>query len=158
MRAVVQRAAAAQVSVDGRLAGRIGPGLLVLAGVTHTDGEADARLLAKKVAELRIFKDENGKMNRSLLDTGGGALVVSNFTLYGDASHGRRPSFIAAARPEQASPLCDCFTAALREAGVAEVATGQFGADMVIDLTADGPVTLTLDTAVWLPRGEEAAL
>ena len=146
MRVIVQRAAAARVSVEGETVGQIGPGLLLLVGVTHTDTQAEAALLAKKAANLRIFCDSEDKMNRSLLDTGGGALVVSNFTLYADASHGRRPSFIEAARPELARPLCDAFCEALRAEGIAQVETGRFGADMRIALEADGPVTITLDS------------
>lgn len=149
MRVIVQRAAAARVSVEGETVGQIGPGLLLLVGVTHTDTLAEAALLAKKAANLRIFCDSEDKMNRSLLDTGGGALVVSNFTLYADASHGRRPSFIEAARPELARPLCDAFCEALRAEGVAQVETGRFGADMRIALEADGPVTITLDSEVY---------
>lgn len=149
MRVIVQRAAAARVSVEGETVGQIGPGLLLLVGVTHTDTLAEAALLAKKAANLRIFCDNEDKMNRSLLDTGGGALVVSNFTLYADASHGRRPSFIEAARPELARPLCDAFCEALRAEGIAQVETGRFGADMRIMLEADGPVTITLDSEVY---------
>jgi len=149
MRVIVQRAAAARVSVEGETVGQIGPGLLLLVGVTHTDTLAEAALLAKKAANLRIFCDNEDKMNRSLLDTGGGALVVSNFTLYADASHGRRPSFIEAARPELARPLCDAFCEALRAEGIAQVETGRFGADMRIALEADGPVTITLDSEVY---------
>lgn len=149
MRVIVQRAAAARVSVEGETVGQIGPGLLLLVGVTHTDTLAEAALLAKKAANLRIFCDNEDKMNRSLLDTGGGALVVSNFTLYADASHGRRPSFIEAARPELARPVCDAFCEALRAEGIAQVETGRFGADMRIMLEADGPVTITLDSEVY---------
>lgn len=146
MRVVIQRAASAQVDVAGERVGQIGPGLLLLLGVTHSDTPAQAALLANKTARLRIFSDADGKMNRSLLDVGGQALVVSNFTLYADATHGRRPSFLDAARPEQARPLCDAFCEALRAEGVAGVETGRFGADMKILLEADGPVTIALDT------------
>ena len=117
MRVVIQRAASAQVDVAGERVGQIGPGLLLLLGVTHSDTPAQAALLANKTARLRIFSDADGKMNRSLLDVGGQALVVSNFTLYADATHGRRPSFLDAARPEQARPLCDAFCEALRAGG-----------------------------------------
>ena len=149
MRVIVQRAAAARVSVEGETVGQIGPGLLLLVGVTHTDTLAEAALLAKKAANLRIFCDNEDKMNLSLLDIRGEALVVSNFTLYADVSHGRRPSFIEAARPELARPLCDAFCEALRTEGVAQVETGRFGADMRIALEADGPVTITLDSDVY---------
>lgn len=146
MRVVIQRAASARVDVEGERVGQIGPGLLLLLGITHSDTPAQAALLANKAARLRIFSDEDGKMNRSLLDVGGEALVVSNFTLYADATHGRRPSFLDAAKPEQARPLCDAFCDALRAEGVSKVETGRFGADMKILLQADGPVTITLDT------------
>ena len=149
MRVIVQRAAAARVSVEGETVGQIGPGLLLLVGVTHTDTLAEAALLAKKAANLRIFCDNEDKMNLSLLDICGEALVVSNFTLYADVSRGRRPSFIEAARPELARPLCDAFCEALRTEGVAQVETGRFGADMRIALEADGPVTITLDSDVY---------
>ena len=153
MRVIVQRAASARVLSDGEETGAIGPGLLLLVGVTHTDTQAEAALLAQKAARLRIFTDEQDKMNLSLLDTGGGVLVVSNFTLYADASPGRRPSFAAAARPEQAEPLYEAFCSALRAAGVRPVETGRFGADMKIFLEADGPVTITLDSEDYRPKG-----
>jgi D-tyrosyl-tRNA(Tyr) deacylase len=121
-------------------------GLVLLVGVTHGDGEAETRKLAQKVANLRIFEDEEGKFNRSLLDVGGEALVVSQFTLYADARKGRRPSFTDAARPEQAEPLVDQFAQALRESGVSHVATGQFGARMLVEIWNDGPVTIWLDS------------
>lgn len=146
MRVVIQRAASARVDVEGERVGQIGPGLLLLLGITHSDTPAQAALLANKAARLRIFSDADGKMNRSLLDVGGEALVVSNFTLYADATHGRRPSFLDAAKPEQARPLCDAFCDALCAEGVSKVETGRFGADMKILLQADGPVTITLDT------------
>lgn len=146
MRVIVQRAARASVSVEGKTVGQIGPGLLLLVGITHTDTPAEAALLAKKAANLRIFCDEAGKMNRSMLDVGGGALVVSNFTLYADASHGRRPCYTDAARPELAEPLYHAFCEALRAEGVVKVETGRFGADMRIALEADGPVTISLDS------------
>ena len=145
MKAVVQRVTQASVAVDGQIAGAIGPGLMILVGVTHDDGEEQARWLAHKIAGLRIFEDDEGKMNRSLLDTGGGALVVSQFTLYGDCSRGRRPSFTDAARPEIAEPLCERFVELLREAGVSHVASGLFGAYMQVEIHNDGPVTLILE-------------
>ena len=146
MRAVVQRVSEASVTVDGRTVGAIGRGFLVLLGVTHVDGEAEAVWLARKIAGLRIFEDEAGKFNRSLADEDGAVLVVSQFTLYGDTRKGRRPSFTEAARPEHAEPLCDLFVDLLRAEGVA-VETGIFGAMMAVHLVNDGPVTLLLDTA-----------
>ena len=151
MRAVVQRVSSAQVSVDGEIVARIETGAVVLLGVAHADGEAEARWLADKVAHLRIFPDARHPINRSLLDVGGACLVVSQFTLYGDTRKGRRPSFVDAARPEHAEPLYLRFTALLRELGVAEVATGVFGADMKVALTNDGPVTLMLDSVERSP-------
>ena len=145
MRAVVSRVAWARVVADGELTGEIGPGLLVLVGVTHADTEADADWLAAKVAALRVFADDQGKMNRSLTETGGAALVVSQFTLYGDARGGRRPSYIAAARPEQAAPLVDAVAKSLAGSGI-PVATGRFGADMRVESAGDGPVTILLDS------------
>lgn len=145
MRAVVQRVSEASVSVDGRPAGSIGPGLCVLVGVGAGDSEDDARWLADKVVELRIFEDEQGKMNRSLLDTGGALLAVSQFTLYGDARKGTRPGFIDAARPELAQPLYDRFCAFCRARGVT-VAEGVFRAAMRVNLVNEGPVTLLLDS------------
>jgi D-tyrosyl-tRNA(Tyr) deacylase len=144
MRAVVQRVTEAAVTVDGTVVGAIGPGLCVLVGVTHDDDPAGARRLAAKLWHLRVFDDDAGVMNRSLADTGGAALVVSQFTLYGDASRGRRPSWVAAARPEQAEPLVDAVAGELRALG-AEVATGRFRADMRVALVNDGPVTLLID-------------
>jgi D-tyrosyl-tRNA(Tyr) deacylase len=134
----------ASVRVGGAVVGEIGVGLCVLVGVTHDDTEADARRLADKVWNLRVFPDADGAMNLPLADAGGGALVVSQFTLYGDTARGRRPSWVAAARPEQAEPLVDAFATALRELG-ATVATGVFGADMHVELVNDGPVTLMLE-------------
>lgn len=145
MRLVIQRVKRASVTADGELTGEIGRGLAVLVGVTHGDTERDARYLAEKTAHLRIFEDEDGKMNRSLLDSEGEVLSVSQFTLYGDCSKGRRPSFIAAARPEEAEPLYEAYNRFLREMGVS-VATGKFGAMMDVDLVNWGPVTLIVDS------------
>jgi D-tyrosyl-tRNA(Tyr) deacylase len=145
MRAVVQRVARASVTVEGKVVGAIQHGLMVLLGVTHEDGEEQASWLANKVAGLRIFDDEAGKMNLSVTDVGGSALVVSQFTLYGDARRGRRPSFTDAARPEMAEPLCDQFVERLREAGVGHVESGVFGAQMLVEIHNDGPVTLILE-------------
>ena len=144
MRALVQRVSRASVTVDGEVVGEIGVGLCVLVGVTHDDREADARKLAEKVWNLRVFHDADGTMNLPLADAGGAALVISQFTLYGDTARGRRPSWVAAARPEQAEPLVDAFASALRDLG-ATVATGVFGADMQVELVNDGPVTLLLE-------------
>lgn len=144
MRALVQRVTQARVTVAGETVGEIGAGLCVLVGVTHDDTDAHAAKLAEKVANLRVFDDEAGVMNRSLLEAGGSALVVSQFTLYGDTSRGRRPGWSAAARPEHAEPLVERFTDALRDLGV-PVATGRFRAEMQVALVNDGPVTLLLE-------------
>ena len=146
MRAVVSRVRWARVLVDGEVVGEIGPGLLVLVGVTHTDGPAEAAWLAEKIAGLRVFDDDEGRMNRSLVEAGGGALVVSQFTLYGDARRGRRPSYVDAARPEQAAPLVDAVAERLAAAGV-KVAAGRFRAHMTVESSGDGPVTILLDSA-----------
>ena len=130
--------------VDGRVVGEIGSGLCCLVGVTHTDDRETALKLAAKLWHLRIFADENGHMNRSVADTGGEVLVVSQFTLYGDTRKGRRPSFVAAAAPDEAAGLVDELVAELRRLG-ASVATGSFGAHMAVELTNDGPVTLMLE-------------
>lgn len=145
MRAVVQRVRQARVQVDGQTVGEIGPGYVVLLGVRTADTQAEAMALAEKVAHLRIMEDQEGKMNRSILDTGGAVLSVSQFTLYGDTRKGRRPSFIDAAPPEQAEVLYDVFNARLRTLGI-PVQTGRFRAMMVVEIHNDGPVTLVLDT------------
>jgi D-tyrosyl-tRNA(Tyr) deacylase len=145
MRAVVQRVRRAEVRVRGEVIGRIGPGLVVLVGIAKTDSEADLKILAEKTVNLRVFEDEQGKMNRSLLDTGGQVLCVSQFTLYGDCREGRRPSYDQAAGPEAARLLYEAFVATLRAYGV-PVATGQFQAMMEVELVNDGPVTLLLDS------------
>ena len=149
MKAVFQRVYDARVEVNGQTVGEIGKGALVLLGVMQGDTEAQASLLAKKIAQLRVFTDENDKMNLSLLDIGGEALVVSNFTLAANCSHGRRPEFLAAARPEQANPLYEFFMNELRAQGVANVQAGEFGADMTVHLRGNGPVTILLDTKEW---------
>jgi D-tyrosyl-tRNA(Tyr) deacylase len=145
MRAVLQRVKEASVRVEGAMVGRIGRGLLVLLGVGQGDTEADAEYLAEKALNLRIFADEAGQMNRSLLDVGGGILVVSQFTLYGDARKGRRPGYSDAAAPEEANRLYEHFVARLRPSGLA-VETGVFRAMMDVALLNDGPVTLLLDS------------
>ena len=144
MRVLLQRVSRAEVRVDGRVTGRIGRGFLLLVGLTHADGEEQVAWMAEKVVSLRLFGDDEGKMNRGLEEVGGGLLVVSQFTLYGDARKGRRPSFIDAARPEHAIPLYERFLEILRATGV-PVQTGEFGAMMDVELVNDGPVTLWLE-------------
>lgn len=145
MRVLLQRVSRAQVRIDGRVVGEIGAGFCLLVGFTHGDTNEHVAWMADKVIGLRLFADQDGKMNRSLQEVDGGAiLVVSQFTLYGDARKGRRPSFIDAARPEVAIPLYERFVASLRESG-AHVETGEFGATMEVDLVNDGPVTLWLE-------------
>jgi D-tyrosyl-tRNA(Tyr) deacylase len=144
MRVVLQRVTRASVTIGGRVAGAIGPGLCLLVGFTHSDTPAQVDWMAEKIAGLRIFSDADGKMNLGLAEAGGAILVVSQFTLYGDAAKGRRPSFIDAARPELAVPLYEGFVAALRSRGF-EVQTGEFGAMMDVELVNDGPVTLILE-------------
>ncbi|MXY77337.1 MAG: D-tyrosyl-tRNA(Tyr) deacylase [Acidimicrobiia bacterium] len=146
MKALVQRVDHASVSVDGEVIGQIGAGLLVLVGAGRADTGADAEALARKVVGLRIFPDEDGRFNRSLIDSGGAMLVVSQFTLYADVRRGRRPSFTEAARPEQAEQLVEEFVEAVRALGV-EVETGRFGAMMEVDLRNNGPFTLMVETA-----------
>ena len=145
MRAVVQRVLSARVTLMGEETGTIGAGLLVYLGVTHEDSSEQARWLARKLAELRLFEDESGHLERSLLDVGGAALVVSQFTLYGDTRRGRRPSFTDAAPGDVAEPLVEAVMAELRDVGVT-VASGRFGAHMLVESTNDGPVTIFLDT------------
>lgn len=145
MRAVIQRVTSGSVSVGNEVVGRIGPGLLVLLGVAQTDKPVDARYLADKIVNLRIFEDENNKMNRSLLETGGEMLVVSQFTLLGDCKKGRRPSFIQAAKPDYANELYNQFMNVIRQKGVS-VKTGRFQALMQVSLVNDGPVTLILES------------
>ncbi|MEZ4648858.1 MAG: D-aminoacyl-tRNA deacylase [Candidatus Eisenbacteria bacterium] len=159
MLAVVQRVTRASVRVieesASRTTGEIGQGLVVLLGVGHEDSESDAEWMARKCAELRIFRDDDGKMNRSVLDVGGAVLAVSQFTLFGDCAKGRRPSFIGAAPPEKADPLYQRFVSELRGRGL-EVGTGVFQATMEVDLVNDGPVTLLLDSAEQRKRKGEA--
>ncbi|QNK60063.1 D-aminoacyl-tRNA deacylase [Paenibacillus sp. PAMC21692] len=145
MRVVVQRSKEASVSVEGEIVGAIRHGLVLLVGLTHEDGKEEVRWMADKVAGLRIFEDEGGKMNHSVLDVGGDILSVSQFTLYGDCRKGRRPNFMAAARPEQAEELYDYFNGLMRETGL-KVETGRFGAMMDVSLVNDGPVTLILES------------
>jgi D-tyrosyl-tRNA(Tyr) deacylase len=144
MRVVLQRVSRASVSIGGHTAGAIGPGFCLLVGLTHGDTEPTVDWMAEKVAGLRLFPDAEGKMNLGLNDVGGAVLVIYQFTLYGDSTKGRRPSFIDAARPETAIPLYQRFVGALRARGL-EVATGEFGADMQVEIYNDGPVTLILE-------------
>ena len=144
MKAVIQRVRRGRVSVGGEAIASIGKGLVILLGVGHNDTEATARALSEKIALLRIFEDDAGKMNRSLVDVDGEAIVVSQFTLYADTRRGRRPSFIGAGAPDMARPLVDRFTELLREQGV-PTQTGEFGADMLVEIENDGPVTIILE-------------
>jgi D-tyrosyl-tRNA(Tyr) deacylase len=144
MRVLLQRVSRASVTIDGRTAGAVGRGFCLLVGFTHGDTAATVDWMAEKVAGIRLFSDSEGKMNLGLAEVGGALLVVSQFTLYGDAAKGRRPSFVDAARPEQAIPLYERFVAALRARGF-EVGTGEFGAHMVVEIHNDGPVTLILE-------------
>lgn len=145
MRCVIQRVTEASVSVDGECLGQIDKGFMILIGVSVDDTEQDLRYMAEKVPNLRVFEDEQGKMNLSLKDVGGAILAISQFTLYGDARGGRRPSFITAARPEKANPYYEQLVSAWREQGI-HVETGRFGADMKVALVNDGPVTILVDS------------
>lgn len=144
MKAIIQRVRHASVTVDNAVVGKIAQGFLILLGVEQEDDDTEARVLADKIAGLRVFTDENDKMNLSLGDIGGEVLVISNFTLCADCSHGRRPSFVKAARPEVAEPLYEYFCQRLRDSGVKKVAQGVFGADMQVSLVNDGPVTMDI--------------
>jgi D-tyrosyl-tRNA(Tyr) deacylase len=146
MRAVIQRVSKGSVKVGGEIVGQVGPGLVVLLGVRHGDGEGEAEKLATKIAHLRIFADDQGKTNLSALEVGGEILIISQFTLYADCRRGRRPSFSDAARPEVAEPLLAHFVQALESAGISRLATGVFGAEMLVEIHNDGPVTIALDT------------
>lgn len=146
MRVIIQRTAHAEVRIDNQVVGKIGKGILLLVGVTEGDTRADADYLAKKVAQMRVFEDAEGKMNLALHDVDGQILSISQFTLYADCRHGNRPSFIKAARPEVAEPLYDYFNDLLRNQYGSHVETGCFGADMKVDFINDGPVTIILDS------------
>lgn len=148
MRVILQRVSQAAVEIEGTIMGQIGPGFLVLAAVHQEDSQMEIEKMADKVAGLRVFEDQDGKMNRSLAEAGGELLVVSNFTLYSDCKKGRRPSFFESARPEKAVPLYEHFLDCLRATGL-PVQCGEFGADMKVSLINDGPVTLVLDTDQW---------
>lgn len=147
MRVLLQRVTRGSVTVEGNVTGAVDDGYVALVGVTHTDTESHAEILARKVTVLRVFDDEQGKMNRSILDMGGGILVISQFTLYADAKGQRRPSYMQAARPEQAAPLVNYFCDRLRAEGIQRVETGVFGAMMQVEIHNDGPVTIWLDSA-----------
>ena len=145
MRCVIQRVTSASVAIDGEVVGRCGKGYMILIGVSAEDAEADLNYMATKIPTLRIFEDENGKMNRSILDVGGEILAISQFTLYGDARNQRRPGFTAAARPDKAIPMYEALVKAWRDQGI-HVETGVFGADMQVSLVNDGPVTMLMDS------------
>ena len=146
MKAILQRVSNARVDIENKTVGQIEKGFLILLGVENGDEQRDADVLAAKISGLRIFTDENDKMNLSLTDVGGGVLVISNFTLCADCSHGRRPSFIAAARPETAEPLYEYFCRKMSDDGISRVEKGVFGADMQVSLTNDGPVTIEINS------------
>ena len=146
MRVVVQRCSRAEVRIDGTIVGRIEQGFVLLVGITDTDTQVEADVLAKKIAQLRVFEDADGKMNLALNDVSGSILSISQFTLYADCRKGNRPSFIRAARPEKASPLYDYFNQTLRDIYHLHVESGRFGADMKVDFINDGPVTILLDS------------
>lgn len=156
MIAVLQRAARAAVRVDEQTVGEIGAGLLILLGVATTDTERDAEVLVRKIAHCRIFGDDEGKMNRSVLDVGGSALVVSNFTLLANYTHGNRPDYFGAARPDKAIPLYEYFCRLLRDEQI-PVATGEFGADMRVMLEGDGPVTIVMDSRELISDKEKTS-
>lgn len=146
MKAILQRVSNARVDIENKTVGEIEKGFLILLGVENGDEQRDAEVLAAKISGLRVFTDENDKMNLSLTDVGGGVLVISNFTLCADCSHGRRPSFIAAARPETAEPLYEYFCKKIIDNGISRVEKGVFGADMQVSLTNDGPVTIEINS------------
>jgi D-aminoacyl-tRNA deacylase len=146
MRVILQRVRYGSVTVEEKITGQIEQGYVALVGVTHTDTQAEAELLARKTANLRVFEDNDGKMNLSILDVGGAVLVISQFTLYADMRKGRRPSFIDAARPEAAAPLVDLYAERLKAEGITRVERGVFGAMMLVEIHNDGPVTIILDT------------
>lgn len=153
MKAVIQRVESASVSVEGKIAGACEKGFMLLFGAAKGDTEADAELLARKTANLRVFCDENGKMNKSVLDIGGGILAISQFTLCADVKKGNRPSFTDALEPQRAEELYDFFCKRLKAEGVSRVEKGVFGADMKVSLVNDGPVTIIFDTEIWRKNG-----
>ena len=149
MKAVIQRVTSASVTVEGNEISKINEGLFILLGVSEEDTESDAEILAKKTADLRIFEDENGKMNLSVKDISGEVLVVSQFTLCADTKKGNRPSFIKAKEPQEADRLYRFYMDKLKENGIAKICSGSFGADMLCNINNNGPVTIILDTAIW---------
>jgi D-tyrosyl-tRNA(Tyr) deacylase len=151
MRAVIQRVQQGRVSVEGRTLGQIGLGMVILLGVGHGDTQSEADRMADKIANIRIFADAEGKTNLSALDVGAEALVISQFTLYADTRRGRRPGFTTAALPDVAAPLVDYFIGRLRQTGIRRVGTGEFGAEMLVEIHNDGPFTIILDSAEWGP-------
>lgn len=153
MRVVLQRVTRGSVTVDGEIIGSVDQGFVALVGVTHSDTPQDAEFLAQKTANLRVFADEKGKMNRSLLECGGGVLVISQFTLYADTRRGRRPGFTDSAPPDWAGPLVSVYSSALRASGVARVEHGLFGAMMQVEIHNDGPTTIILDTRDYQKEG-----
>lgn len=152
MKAVLQRVSESSVVIEGNKTAHINNGLMILLGITNGDTMETARFMAEKAANLRIFEDEGGKLNLSLLDVGGAALVVSNFTLYADCKKGRRPSFVNAARPETADPIYLYFVQCLRDCGIQDVQTGEFGAEMKVSIINEGPVTIVLDSDEIKPK------
>lgn len=152
MVAVIQRVLRSSVTIDGVVKGEIGKGFNVLLGVQEDDTEKDLAFLVRKIPALRIFEDDAGKMNRSLLDVGGEMLIISQFTLLADCERGNRPSFIQAARPEKAIPMYEAFIQAMRDAGISRVETGEFGADMKVEIINDGPVTILMDTKRYVKQ------
>lgn len=156
MRVILQRVTRGSVTVEGQIVGAVAHGFVALVGITHLDRQEHAALLAKKTANLRVFEDGEGKMNLSVLEVGGGVLVISQFTLYADARRGRRPSFVDAAVPDHAAPLVGYFAECLRKEGVARVETGVFGAMMLVEIHNDGPVTIILDSAEFSSTSTQA--
>lgn len=154
MRAVIQRVTSSKVTVDGEVKGEISKGYNVLLGVMQGDGEAQAQLLARKITDLRVFEDENEKMNLSISDVDGEILVISQFTLCADLKKGNRPSFFPSADPDEANRLYESFCTLLKQNGVRKVAKGVFGADMKVEINNDGPVTIVMDTDIWDKKGE----
>lgn len=152
MVAVIQRVLRSSVTIDGTVKGKIGRGFNVLLGVQEDDTQKDLAFLVRKIPALRIFEDDAGKMNRSLLDVGGEMLIISQFTLLADCERGNRPSFIQAARPEKAIPMYEAFIQAMRDAGISRVETGEFGADMQVEIVNDGPVTILMDSKRYVKQ------
>lgn len=155
MRALLQRVSRGSVDIEGATAGQIDKGYVIFLGIGESDGESECEYIVEKILNLRVFKDENGKLNKSLIDINGKALIISQFTLYANCKHGRRPSFIEAAKPDKAIPLYEKFVEIFKNTGV-EVQTGEFGAQMSVLIENDGPVTIWLDTEDIMPKNKEA--